>query len=208
MFYMDNIGHPAVIGATMEYFDGRYYFAGGTSPTALLQSLLFIVCYRLLLGSKQSDLGRPFPGVVGRFVAFWLDFVLAISCVAPILGIVPALAEWSRTGSFEWNFERTEAATFDGFVTVGMVLLAFAALFFYFAWPLIRQRPSPGTCIIGYQVIADDGEVMTTKMALKRTAHGFLAVGNVFRGLFGKRDRERGKFWLDEKYATRAVKLL
>ncbi len=35
-------------------------------------------------------------------------------------------------------------ATFDGFVTVGMVLLAFAALLFYFAWPLIRQRPSPG----------------------------------------------------------------
>jgi hypothetical protein len=195
------------IGASAEWTNGRYRFAGGTAPWALAYALVVIGLYLLLMYASPSDLGQPLPGVFRRFVAFWLDFILAMLAVAPILGILPALTEWRRTRVFAWNFERTTPAPGDTLLaTIGLVLCS-TALVFYYALPLIRGKPSPGACIVGYQIIPEEGTTLSFRTALLRTLLGFIAVCGAYLAPFVARDRKKGKFWLDKVFGTRAVTL-
>ena len=154
-----------------------------------------------------SGLGNPLPGVVRRFVAFWLDFVLAMMAVAPIFGVLPALTEWRRTGVFKWVFERPNAAPGDGLLIAAQALVISVALVFYYAFPLLRRRPSPGTCMVGYQVIAEDGTTLNVRTALLRTLLGLIALCVAYLAPFIERDSKNGKFWLDKVFGTRAVML-
>jgi hypothetical protein len=202
------VGQPTTIGTSAEWSDGNYRFAGGTDPLILAYSLLLIMLYLLLLNySELGEQGALFPGVFRRFVAFWLDFIFAIMIFAPIIGILPTLVEWRRTGIFQWNFERTIPAPGDGLIALIGVLLIFVGLVFYYAWPLWRHKPSPGACIMGYQIIPDEGVTLTTRKALLRTVLGFSAIAGWPFAPFIARDRKNGKFWLDKVFHTRAVKL-
>jgi hypothetical protein len=196
---------PATYGISAEWTNGNYRFAGGTHPVALTFAFIISVLYCLLMFAPTPNLGEPLPGVFRRFVTFWLDFILALMLMAPVIGVLPALTEWKRTGNFEWNFERTTHAPGDGWlVTVGLVVL-FAGLVFYYAFPLIRHRPSPGACITGYQIVPDEGVTMTLRTAILRTLLGFIAACAAYVAPFVARDRKQGKFWLDAVFGTRAL---
>jgi len=119
---------------------------------------------------------------------------------------VPILFEWRRTGVFAWSFQRETPASFDGWVTGTLIIAAFACMALYYMLPLVLRMPSPGTCIMGYQIVADDGRALTPREALRRLYFGFKALS--FRTPSRPRDKVNGKFWLDEKFGTRAVKLL
>src|SRR5438105_3722623 len=140
------LSDPISIGVSEQWASGSYRFAGGTHPGALAFSALIAFLYILLLFSEPVDPGKPLPGVLRRFVAFYLDMILAIMAMAPVFGLLPTLLEWRRTGVFEWNFERTTPAPGDGFMAESEIGLMFVALAFYFAIPLMRKRPSPGSC--------------------------------------------------------------
>jgi hypothetical protein len=196
---------PIVIGSALEWEDGEYRFAGGTSPQALAIAAVTIFLYILLMYAPPAKTGSLMTGIVRRFVAFWLDFILAVFAIAPILGTIPTLVEWRRTGVFAWSFERATYASADPFIDVGITLMMFAALGFYFAWPLVRSRPSPGSCILGYQIVSDDGSGMTFRAAIHRMFRGSFALW--FLEPFKSRRSELGKFRLDEKFGTHAVKL-
>lgn len=207
IFYFDNLEKPVIIGSALSFSDGKYYFAAGTSPGALLESFLIIVSYLFFINSQPDAIGSSVRGIFRRFAAFWLDFLLVVAATAPVFGILPTVTEWLRTGVFAWNFERTESAPGDAFLAFGDLLPMLAAIAFYFAWPLMRRMPTPGTCIMGYQIIADDEQPLPLVTALKRTAFGFIAACSFWRAFGGERDPEQGKIWLDKKFATRAVKL-
>lgn len=199
-------GQPT-IGASMEWTNGNYHFAGGTNPWSLVLAGGIIGLYILLLFTHVDESAEPLPGLFRRFVAFWLDFILAVMSLVPILGIVPMLVEWRRTGEFAWNFERDTPASYDGWMAVILVLVMFAGLAFYYAWPIIRRGPSPGTCIMGYQIVADEGVTLTLGKVLLRTMLGFIAVSTGYLTPFIFRDSKRGKFWLDRVFGTHAVML-
>jgi len=201
------VGQPTNLGVSAEWINDRYRFAGGTAPWALAFALLVSGLYLLLMYASPAVQRQPLPGVFRRFVAFWLDFILAMMVVAPILGILPALTEWRRTGVFEWNFQRTTPAHGDWLLATIGVALCFVALLFYYALPLIRLRPSPGTCIVGYQVLPDEGTTLSLRTALLRTLLGFVAVAAAYIAPFVSRDRTKGKFWLDKVFGTHAVRL-
>lgn len=71
----------------------------------------------------------------------------------------------------------------------------------------VRRRPSPGTCIVGYQIVAEDGVELTLPKALLRTLLGFIALCAAYLAPFVQRDRKNGKFWLDKVFRTQAVTL-
>lgn len=195
------------MGASAEWTNGRYRFAGGTTPWALAYALLVISLYILLMYASPSKRGPALPGVFRRFVAFWLDFVLAMFVLAPMIGILPTIIEWRRTGVFAWNFERTTPAPSD--ILLASIALVFCSisLVLYYALPLIRRRPSPGGCIVGYQIIPDEGTSLTFRTAVLRTLVGFVAVCGAYLAPFVARNRKQGKFWLDKIFDTRAVVL-
>ncbi len=207
LFILSYIPDQPTIGASAEWINGDYHFAGGTDPLAVLLSIVIIGLYFLLQFSPVDGLGQPLPGVFRRFVAFWLDFILAVVAMAPILGIVPTLMEWRRTGEFAWNFERDTSAPYDWWLSGILVLATFLGLVFYYAWPIVRRRPSPGTCIMGYRVVADDGVTLALGKALLRPLLGFIAVCAAYLAPFIARDKKNGKFWLDKVFRTHAVRL-
>ncbi|MGD1025382.1 MAG: RDD family protein [Candidatus Sulfotelmatobacter sp.] len=204
--FIGNISEPATFGISQQWTNGNYSFAGGTHPVALTLALIIAVLYLLLMFAPPADLGEPLPGVFRRFVTFWLDFILAMILIAPIMGILPALTEWNRTGIFQWHFERTVHAPGDGWLTAAGLILLVTGLVFYFAFPLNRRRPSPGACITGYQIVPDDGIKMTVRMAILRTLLGFIAACGAYLAPFIARDRKKGKFWLDAVFGTRALR--
>ncbi len=197
---------PATLGASQQWTNGNYRFAGGTHPVALTFALIIAVLYVLLMFAPPVHLGEPLPGVFRGFVTFFLDFVLAMSLITPIIGILPALIEWKRTATFQWHFERTLQAPSDGWLTAAGAILLIPGLVFYFAFPLIRRRPSPGACITGYQIVPDDGITMTSRTAILRTLLGFIAACGAYLAPFIARDRKKGKFWLDAVFGTRALR--
>jgi hypothetical protein len=198
---------PVTFGASAEWSDGRYQFAGGTNPPALLLAAVAISLYILLMYAVPSELGKPLPGLFRRYVAFWLDFILAMVGITPILGLLPMIVEWRRTGVFRWTFARGSSAPSDGLLATLSVSVTFVALLFYYAWPLIRRRPSPGACVLKYQVLPDDGETLPLRSVVLRVLLGFVAVASFPIAPFISRDRKNGKFWLDKVFNTRALLL-
>jgi uncharacterized RDD family membrane protein YckC len=203
LLFVGIIAEPGTIGASAQWSNDHYHFAGGTQPWALAISVLVIGLYLLLMYSAPLGVGSPLPGVLRRFVAFWLDFLLAMLAIGPIFGVLPTVMEWRRTGVFE----RTNPAPGDGLLLTTGFLLCSVALVFYYAFPLVRHRPSPGTCIAGYQVVAADGVNLTLWTALLRTLLGFIALSTAYLAPFVARDRKNGKFWLDKVFGTRALML-
>jgi len=201
------ISTPATFGISQQWTNGEYRFTAGTHPVALALALLFAGLYTLLMIAPPANLGAPLPGVFRRFVTFFLDFLFAMFLVIPIIGILPMLTEWRRTGAFEWYFERTVPAPGDGWLTTAGFLLIIPGLIFYFAFPLLRRRPSPGACVAGYQIVPDEGTTLTVRTAILRTLLGFIAASGAYIAPFIARDRKRGKFWLDAVFGTRALKL-
>jgi hypothetical protein len=205
--FLSFISEPVTFGISQQWTDGAYRFAGGTHPVALIFALIIMMLYLLLIFAPPANLGAPLPGVFRRFVTFWLDFILAMMLITPVIGILPALSEWKRTGSLQWNFERTLRAPGDGWLAAAGGSLLIAGLVCYFAFPLIRRRPSPGSCITGYQIVLDGGMAMTARTAILRTLLGFIAACAGYLAPFIARDRKKGKFWLDAVFGTRALTL-
>ncbi len=207
LIYAGGFFRGGTLGASLEASSGSYRMAAGTSPVALLLALLLAVSYVLLMRFDTSCEGVPLAGVFRRFVAFWLDFLICVFMCAPFLGIIPMVAEWTRTGTFHWTFERTNALPGDWFEAGFPVLLMFAALILYFVLPLLRNRATPGACIMGFRVVPDEGKKLTLSDAVLRTIVGFVAVAAWFITPFVGRNDEKGKLWHDRLASTHAVRL-
>ena len=180
---------------------------GWNAPSSIGLLSHYCIALRAIDVRPASSPRTPLPGVFRRFVAFFLDFILAMVLIGAIVGFLPTLAEWKRTGTFQWQFERTLYAPSDGWLTAAEAILLIPGLVFYFVFPLTRLRPSPGACIAGYQIVPDDGIAISVRTAILRTLLGFIALCAAYLAPFVARDRKKGKFWLDAVFGTRALML-
>jgi len=89
---------------------------------------------------------------------------------------------------------------------IALTILIFFWLIFYYSFPLLRKRPTPGSCIMGYQIVPDEGVTITRKKAILRTLLGGLSLCVAYIAFLG-RDKKNGKFWLDFIFRTRASKI-
>lgn len=201
---------PTKSGVYMSanYEDHQYWLSVATDPAELGCAVLLLMLYLVLLkgrvGAKEE---KPLRGVFRRLVAFWIDILAMFLLVEPLLAIVTLLSESVKTGEFQWNLERTTSSRGGGF-EVGLLWLISCVLpVLYFAIPLVFQRPTPGTCVMGYRIAPDSGKNVTLTRAVLRSLLGFFAVCTAWAAPFIGRDRERGKFWLDKVFSTHAVTL-
>ena len=187
-FWADTIKTP--LGLSQSCVNGVCHFEAGTDPRAIALAVGMIALYAVLLYAPPARLGRPMTSLWRRFVGFWLDFIFFMAASSPFDGIAPTLMEWRRTGVFAWSFSRDVSAPYDGWLAWIEILLGFLGMALYFALPLVRGRPSPGSCMMGYQIVAGNGETMTMKQALKRVFFGFIAVCSAHRFLYQLRNKK------------------
>lgn len=194
-------------GASIEWVNGEYAFSAGARPWSIGLAAVILVAFVVFMQARGVESARPLPGLLRRFGAFWLDFVLALFALGPLLGIVPMVVEWRRTGVFTWYFARNTQAAGDVSVALLLTSLLIIGLLFYFTIPLVLRRPSPGACVAGYQVVADVGYSLSLRRALLRNLVGYIALCSAWIAPFVGRNQQDGKFWLDKVFHTRAVHL-
>lgn len=195
-FCLNNSSQPT-IGISQEIHNGEYRIAAGSAPWALWFAGLILALYACLMLARPAEFGQ---GVVSRWrrvAAFFVDFFLALAIIAPVAGLIPLVAEWHRTAIFAWDFERTTYAPGDALVSGLTFVLAIPVLLLYIALPLVRGRPTPGACALGYQIVSDGGARITPLVALKRTVCGVTFLG----------DRKSHVVKIDRWFHTHAVKL-
>jgi uncharacterized RDD family membrane protein YckC len=202
-----NLVEPTSLGISAEWSDEGYRIAGGTAVWALVFSVMICILYLWLLYAPSNPSKVPVPGLVRRFFAFWIDFILAVMVIAPVVGLIPMVAEWKNTGVFVWNFARTTPQSGDALIVSIMTVLAAVGILAFYAIPLTRSRPSPGACVAGYQIVVIGHTPLTLRNAILRTFLGFLAAATAYLAPFLGRNRRLGQFWLDKVFATQAVKL-
>ena len=123
------VAPSTTLGLSLESSsDGAYSLSAGTEPWALCFSTVIIALYLLLLYAEPARVEQPFTSLFRRYLAFWIDFFIALSAAAPIIGILPMVIEWRRTRLFQWSFERTFAAPSDGWMSSATMLLCAGAL--------------------------------------------------------------------------------
>jgi uncharacterized membrane protein len=67
---------PVTFGISQQWTNGRYRFAGGTHPVALVFALIIMVFYLLLMFAPPAPLGNPFPASSVDSSRFgWISFL-------------------------------------------------------------------------------------------------------------------------------------
>jgi uncharacterized RDD family membrane protein YckC len=196
---------PMALGLATHWDDEHYRYSGGTRPEALVLACLILALYIALVKAKWEKPYAALPGTVRRFFAFGIDFLLVMMSISPIVGILPVIVEWKRTGVFEWTIERNVPMPGDTLQTIAGLLVSVAALLMYYSVPLLRERPSPGACILGYVVVPDEGTDLSLRDALLRNCLGFVALASWYLTPFMGRDKKKGKIWPDKVFHTRAM---
>ena len=129
---------------SVDWSPGRFHLAGGVDPGSLIYAGLAIALYFLLMRSQPVAPIMPLSGMMRRWAAFWMDAVLTASVVMPVMGVLLVIVEWTRTGIWASEFERTNVVKGDGLLVAGVFVLMLSFLFLlYFSIPLTRSRPSP-----------------------------------------------------------------
>lgn len=190
-------------GAGPTWLDGNYGFEAGALPSSLAIGILGTV---LLIALTLAPVAttRPMPHLFRRWVAAWIDWILAFVLPTPFAGLAFAWNEYQRTGIFRWISQSPEPTTAQlGTITLFII----STMVLYFAIPWRLGKPTPGACILGDRISPDDGSQLTFGGAILRVLLGsvaLLAWPSWILSFFVKRNRSAGKFWVDEVCKTHA----
>lgn len=196
------------IGISANWANGEYSYQAGSAPWALGFAIVGAIVYFLLFRSKFVASSHRMPYLFRRWVAGMLDFVWALTVPAALTGFAAILIEYRRTGAFEWLVERQQQQPRDGpfaLASVFMIMFIFVPSYFAFAWRF--GKPTPGSCIFGVRIVADDGTHLYVWKAGLRALLGSVALLGWPLWILAycvRRDKFVGKFWLDAVFRTHA----
>jgi len=196
------------VGISANWSNGDHSFRGGAPPWSLAFAVVGITLYALLALSAVSSNSQPMPFLFRRWVAGLIDWFMALILPASILGLVAVLVEYRRTGVFDLIIDRQESQPGDWTLAMaGVLLLMFVIMPAYFVVCWRSGKPTPGACVLGYRIVADEGSRLTIWFAYLRALLGSMALLAWPCWILAfaiKRDRIAGKFWLDAIFCTHA----
>ena len=196
------------IGVNAGLSNGEYSYRAGSAPWALAFAVVGAGLYLSLLCSKVVASLRVMPYLFRRWAAGMIDFVWAFITPTAFLGLVAILFEYRRTGVFDWLVDRQEQQPGDWlFAFASVFTLMFAVLPCYFALSWRFGKPTPGSCIFGFRIVADEGTHLHFWKAGLRALLGSMALlawPCWILAYWVKRDKSAGKFWLDAVFRTHA----
>ena len=196
-----------MIGVTVRWSNGGYSYQAGSAPWALACAVVGAVLYILLLASRAVATMRRTPYLFRRWAAGIVDFMWAFVVPIGLIGFAAVLSEYRRTGIFDWFIERQQRQPGDILFGVSVFVVMFVIMPGYFTLSWWRGKPTPGSCIFGFRIVADEGTRLNVWKACLRALLGSMALLGWPCWILAyclKRDKSAGKFWLDAIFHTHA----
>ncbi len=165
------------IGINADWSKGRYSYQAGSAPWALGFAIVGVGLYLSLLCSRVVASLQRMPYLFRRWAAGMVDFVWAMVIPTAFIGLAAILSEYRRTGAFDWLVERQEQQPGDwlyAFASVLLLLFVVAPTYFAFSWRF--GKPTPGSCIFGFRIVADEGTRLHFWKAALRALLGSMAL--------------------------------
>jgi uncharacterized RDD family membrane protein YckC len=189
-------------GASISYLDGIGAYEVSTSVPSLLAALTILIAYSIALNPTDPGSKGPVAATGRRAIAWFIDFLLALTALTSVLTLIPLTTEALATGQFVWEFQRTQITLTDWLVTLLVIALGFAGMAFYWALPVMRGGQTVGQYILGLRVIPATADSLSpTRVWLRGLLQPFAVLL-----WFGK--LASGKYWQDELANTKVVRVL
>ncbi len=189
---------------------GTGFMAARSSPTALFCAGILIFAYWVAISDNARYDGTKPVGIFRRAVAYITDLWIALTILPTVLAVPLLMVESSLTGSFAWEFDRTNLVPTDVLVGIPLLIISIVLINLYFAYPLVRGTQTPGCRLLGLTIIDfDEQDRVPLGRAVMRSFLAFLgAVGFFITIPLALWSRQPGIMWYDEIMDTRAVKLV
>ncbi len=192
------------IGASSSCINDKCIVGGGASIGSLIVSAAIITFLFLRPNQPIVIDADAVVGVRRRLGAFFLDFVLVLLAVAPIVALPLLIVEASYTGEFEWYFVRKFARPSDALLILPSVLASFAVLYFYFFYHPWKDKQTVGEYISGIKIVAES-EIGFRPIYGTRPILGFIGLCAWPVSVYFALRKLDKKFWWDSETRTRAV---
>jgi uncharacterized RDD family membrane protein YckC len=144
--------------------DSAQYVTAGTTPIALVTSLVGIGLVFVLMRNELRIGEFQVSPLWRRYAAFLIDFWFSVYVFATVTTMIPLLFEAVRTHSFQWHFERDYWVPFDWAIVV-LILAAIGVIALYFVLPLANRRQTLGFWIMRIATVNSDGSVVSLPLS-------------------------------------------
>ena len=99
-----------ITGFMMVAAFGSGFMAARSGPAALLGAGFLIFAYWIAISDNARYDGTKPAGIFRRAVAYMVDLSIGLAIIPPVLAVPLLLVESSLTGSFVWEFNRTDTS--------------------------------------------------------------------------------------------------
>jgi hypothetical protein len=86
IFAVENRAHR-LAGLGPTWLDGNYGFEAGPPPWSLAIGVTGVGLFIALISSSVDEAARPMPHLFRRWIAGWIDWILAFVVPAPFAGL-------------------------------------------------------------------------------------------------------------------------
>ena len=194
------VGEQAV-GFNIHIINSEKIVSGGTTLWGLLASIVLLVLTRIVFSEGPPQVLQSAPNIGRRILAFLVDFFVLFLSATGILGLLPAIIEWSATSSFQWRFQRDflHQSDLPVMFIIGMITLLYTA--FYFGYPMRNNKQTLSLYVSGTIIVSTSEHEITWGRAFGRFFLTCMAVCAFPITLFIGRDKQ-GRFWHDKATDT------
>ncbi len=205
-----NIGFAdGITGFMMVAAWGTGFMAARSRTAAWLGAGILIFAYWMAISDNARYDGTKPVGIFRRAVAYMVDLSIAFAILPPVLAVPLLMVESSLTGSFAWEFNRTDLVPSDVLDGMPVLVLSIVLINLNYAYPLARGTQTPGCRLLGLVIIDfDEEDRVPLGRAVMRSFLAFLgALGFFITIPLALWSRQPGILWYDEIMDTRAVRL-
>ena len=198
-----------ITGFMMVAALGTGFMEARSGPAALFGAGILIFAYSMAVSDNVRYDGTKPAGIPRRAMAYMVDLSIAFAILPPILAVPLLMVESSLTGSFAWEFNRTDLVPTDVLVGMPVLVLSIVLINLYFAYPLTRGTQTPGCRLLGLTIVDyEEEDHVPLGRAVMRSFLAFLGVLGFFITIpLALWSRQPGMMWFDEIMDTMAAKL-
>ena len=204
--YLSSWAAGGSVGAGSSCENGRCLTYASSSLLSIVMSLGLLFFLYFYPQQENSNDSSEIVGVWRRLGAFYLDFMVALIGVTPLLALPLLIQESSYTGQFEWAFERDISRSSDNYYILTGVGLVFWFLFYYFYKHPKSGRQTVGQYVLGYKVISGGKKLTDPEFGI-RVIYSCIGLCTWPISLYFALKNSDKAFWWDGATNTKVIRV-